>query len=126
MTEFEKFHDRYVREHSVDAENVEFVCEAEEFFHAMYLHIIFAETHGDVEQCVDLFEQAREEFRVADPDAYVRAEVKFAYDFQEYAVAHNLITPDTPHPSIDAVFEKAVTLKAWEVEKRREEAEVAA
>jgi len=127
MTEFDKFYERFAREHFVeDAEEVEFVCDADEFFHAYYLHLIFSETHEDLEQCVDLFAEAREEFRVADPDAYVRAEVKFANDFQAHALANNFTTADKPFPSIDEVFHRAVTLKAWEVEKWREEAEVAA
>lgn len=126
MTEFEKFYKRFAREHFADAEKVEFECEADEFFHSYYFHLISSKTHEDLEQCVDFFEDAREEFRTADPDAYVRAEVKFANDFHGHALENNFTTADQPFPSIDEVLHDTVTLKAYEVEKWREEAEAAA
>ena len=126
MTDFDKFYERFAR--AVNEDEV-FASEADEFFHSYYFHILFADTHDALEEIVDFFEEAREPFRVSDPDAYVRALVKFGNEFHEYAIDQGIVEPDNSLPDIDDVLEKTITLKAWRLELHRdatEQAEAAA
>ena len=115
MTDFEKFHENYKRV-VVDEKSEMFVCYEDEFFHTFYFHIVYAETHADLEHTVDLFADLREELKVSDPDGYVRASIKFENEFHEYAVERGIVEPDTPFVSIDDGFDNLITLKSWRLD----------
>lgn len=108
MTEFDKFKKRF-DEAFWNEDIFDFECEADEFFHAHSLMILYANTQALLQRQVEGFEFSRENFKVGMPDVYARAEKKFLNDWQEHAVAIGKRSSDEPLPNIDDLFNKVIS-----------------